>query len=689
MFTLKNENIEFSLDTQGKLVHLLNRQTGRDYAGGTPLWRIICSYGRCQEEEIPAENSIAEVQQPTKDTLKLQIVNPRSKSGETKFRITITIHLEEERLCMEAHLANHSASGGPVLREFQFPLIGNLQLRPDTGLIWGGQSGQFFPRLKEAVAACHTAYMAQDNRAVELSTLYPGASANCHLVHDQEQNLYVGSHDPTFQYTLHLFRKRGEEIDDVLVKYPFLAPGEETSVSGYVLAPVTGSWHQTTHIYRDWCNCWMRRPELPESVRKSNGRQRLILRHQYGETFYQYRDFPHIRQVGKEAGIDTLLLFGWTQTGHDAGYPDYYADAQQGGQEELKRRIAAFQESGGKVILYFNGQLIDLESDFYRSGGSQCTIKLPSGAEYRERYPFGGDGTALRRFGNKTFAVACPSSPEWRRKLLSMADLAIELGCSGIFFDQMGLSTCPCCDPTHGHRVPFTTIMKAKADLLEELRAYIKSRRPDMSLGIEWDNDLTAQHVDFIHNVSGLADVVNKNWAERGEKPFGTGFFEFTRYLFPEHAVSDRDIRDDQDIERRVNHAVHLGLRSDVEIYRCRDLISATPHYKAYLARINEFRDRNRDLLLNGYFRHDEGVYCDNRELQVSVFRNGTLFGVLISQNHLPITVATLRIPHGVYLAGDAADPVDWKVSSSSPDAITVTVPRNTLILLRFAVQEA
>ena len=34
MFTLKNENIEFSLDTQGKLVHLLNRQTGRDYAGG-------------------------------------------------------------------------------------------------------------------------------------------------------------------------------------------------------------------------------------------------------------------------------------------------------------------------------------------------------------------------------------------------------------------------------------------------------------------------------------------------------------------------------------------------------------------------------------------------------------------------------------------------------------------------------
>ena len=92
MFTLKNENIEFSLDTQGKLVHLLNRQTGRDYAGGTPLWRIICSYGRCQEEEIPAENSIAEVQQPAKDTLKLQIVNPRS--GETKFRITITIHLK-------------------------------------------------------------------------------------------------------------------------------------------------------------------------------------------------------------------------------------------------------------------------------------------------------------------------------------------------------------------------------------------------------------------------------------------------------------------------------------------------------------------------------------------------------------------------------------------------------------------
>ena len=55
MFTLKNENIEFSLDTQGKLVHLRGKQHRRSAAAGKGLFEIAnCqSPFKIRGDEIP------------------------------------------------------------------------------------------------------------------------------------------------------------------------------------------------------------------------------------------------------------------------------------------------------------------------------------------------------------------------------------------------------------------------------------------------------------------------------------------------------------------------------------------------------------------------------------------------------------------------------------------------------------
>ena len=226
-----------------------------------------------------------------------------------------------------------------------------------------------------------------------------------------------------------------------------------------------------------------------------------------------------------------------------------------------------------------------------------------------EVYPFGGDGTALRQFGSKVFVTACPGSGEWLEILKGLVDKATELGCSGVFFDQLGYRSVPCCDPAHGHRVPFMTAGAAKAEMVKQLRAYVKSRNPEMSFGIEWFNDVTGFHADYIHNIFDSGN------------PFHCP--EFVRYLFPELVTTDRCIRDDRDIERRVNLAIRLGLRSDVEIYRCRALIDETPHYKEYLTRANAFRERNRALILDGRFRDTVGASCDNPKVGFAVFEAG------------------------------------------------------------------
>ena len=295
-----------------------------------------------------------------------------------------------------------------MLREFQFPLIAGLALRPETALVTGQVCDGFrYPDIPALLDASHTDYMAQDNKAVEFGCLYPGLTAvNCFLLAEAHDTLGFMSFDPTFQNTLHLLRRCGGAVGAVLVKYPFLRPGESAEVAGYRLCPVSGDWHRAADLYRAWCDGWIEIPEKPESVRRMNGWHRLILRHQYGRQLFHYRDLPDILKSGLAAGIDTLFLFGWHAGGHDSCYPEYDFAEDEGGHDELKKQIAAFQAGGGHVILYYNGQLIDTATRFYETAGKRVSVKLPSGREHMEVYPFGGDGTALRQFGSKVFVTA-------------------------------------------------------------------------------------------------------------------------------------------------------------------------------------------------------------------------------------------------------------------------------------------
>ena len=667
MFTLQNEWIRFSVDSRGRLAGLANLVTGREYAGNGGIWRIIFSHGIVLEEAAEAENAAQVEVDQQDDSIRITWSRPDSDFGPVDFRVVVTARLDGCAVRFDARVENHAP--GTVLREFQFPLLKNLRLTPLTELFWSHLGGRRITDLAAHFADNHTRYMGQDNKAVEFSTLYPGiAGMNCYIFGEPTQSLLVASYDPEFRNTLHLMRQRGREVDATLVKYPFLNPGESCEITGYELAVPSGDWHTAADRYRAWCDTWMKVPDKPASIRDSNGWHRLIMRHQYGKQFFHYRDLPRILQSGLEAGIDTLFMFGWHAGGHDSCYPEYEFAEEEGGFEELRKQIADFQKKGGHVILYYNGQLIDTNTDFYREVGRRIAVKLASGREYMETYPFGGDGTALRWFGNKVFVTACPACSEWHAHLKKLIDRAIELGCDGVFFDQLGSPSRPCFDPSHGHRVPFMDVFKTKAAMIAELRDYIKSRRPEMSFGIEWFNDVTGQHVDYIHNITGGTDP--------------GAFLEFSRYLFPEIIISDRDIRDDTDIERRVNHALRLGLHSDVEIYRCRALIDETPRYKAYLTVADAFRARNREFLRDGRFRDICGASCSTPALEYSVFDTSGTRGVILTQSSESVVTARITVPGGRYRSSDRIG--EATALADSPESVIVMVPCNTLLLLKF-----
>ena len=675
--TIENGDILVSFDSQGNLTSLKNKSTGEDYAGRQGLWRIIYQKGELLEEPVESEDVPVKVEKLSDSQIRL------TYGGE--FPVEALCWLDGECARFSARVSNNSKD--KILREFQFPMIKNANIPTDASYVKSSGGGEFVPNFHKYVKSAQTQYKSQDNKAVERYAPYPiERTMNMFVVQTRKGALYFASLDPEFELTLHLARYRKENdkfkyLDVAMVKYPFAKPGESYSTAPFAVAPIRGDWRAAARIYAHGAKEWFSSPSVPEHIKGMKGWQRMILRHQYGRILFPYPELDSkINKAGLECGIDTILLFGWWKEGMDAGYPNYSPENSQGGDEALKQNIKKVQAKGGKVLLYFNGQLIDASTDFYKSGlGQKICVKTPSGMPHIERYPFGGDGTGLRILGHKTFTTACHATKEWENVLKGYVDRAVSLGVDDIFFDQLGSGSKICWDPSHGHKVPCTNMMKYKSEMLRKIRAYIKSKNPQMSFGTEYVGDATSMHADFIH-ACGL-DFYDIGGHLKNGKPF-IKFVPLFKYAFPETKVSDRTIRDDNDAARKLNLCIMWGLLSDIEIYRCRATIDSAPGYKEYMALANKLRDKYRPLILDGMYRDRDLAELENGNLDYTTFENDAEIGVFVTNSwKSDMQKSSVKVPGCEFVS---ADGIGAFKAFGNGDAAEVSIPRNALALLIF-----
>jgi hypothetical protein len=233
---------------------------------------------------------------------------------------------------------------------------------------------------------------------------------------------------------------------------------------------------------------------------------------------------------------------------------------------------------------------------------------------------------------SRTFTVADVRQPKWQAVLHKFVDQAVEYGAKSVFFDQMGSGDKPHWDLSRESAVPNLRTAADKATLITALREHVRSRGSDLALGVELLADVIANRSDYVHARYGATDVLNRDWEARKEKPRTNNFIDWFRYTFPEVILSDRDLRDDSDVQRRVNHTVLKGLRNDVEIYRCRGLIDETPTYFAHLTQVNRLKERFKDLLLVGRYTDTEGFTHSNSEIDARRFENGSRAAIVLAQ---------------------------------------------------------
>ena len=616
--TLANGKISVSIDDSGRLAELRNVSTGTDYAGGGALWRLYFDTPDRQEIEVDGMRLIPEISENGNSI----ILNYK----ESKFNLTLTVSLEEDKVRFASSLSNLEPH--TIIRELQYPLVRDLNLPAGYKLMTTYGGGQLIPEVKNRIVAegFKAPYMAPDQHFRQMQVEYPkgAVAANCFALLSDREGLYFGSHDNTFVNTAHGLRVyrspegRFDRLECGFYKYPNCICGETWSCDANVVAPYSGDWRETSRLYRSWVdNTWWDRHSPPKWVQEMKSWQRIIFKHQYGEQFFRYDDLPgRISEVEKSVDSDAVLIFGWWRDGMDHGNPYYIPDVAQGGEDGLRAAIDAYQKSGGHASLYFNGKLIDRTSDFYRSGkASSLTVKDKTGAECVETYKFTSFGSFLGQYNYRSFAVADTRSPMWQQIMLSWIDYTHDIGAESVFLDQMGAveKNAVNWNISGEFPIPDLATLGAKAEAMKLCRDYAHSKYPGMAVGSEHITDLLSMYVDFTHG-DGLLD-----------------FVDWFRYTFPEIIISDRRIRDDTDIERRVNLTVLKGLRNDIEIFRCRGLIDETPSYQAYLAKVNALKDKYSDLLLEGRFAYKDFFSCNNSDVEARCFDGGKRMAIVVT----------------------------------------------------------
>lgn len=686
-FTLKNQNIKVSIDEHGNLVALKNMHTGQDYASGKPMWRLYFDCENEKEIQVLATDN-KPVVQSTDEQILITYKTIKSRGNDLNFSLSLRITLEEKMVRFSSEITNNELH--TVIRELQYPLVGNLQLPSGHQLLTTQKGGHIYLDAKKKILSMDFTYRGPDHHYRSLDVTYPiGVASNCYAFIGEEQGLYFGSHDSTYQFTCHAVRlypdKNGifDELEAGLYKYPSCQYGETWKNDANVIAPYNGDWHRTAKLYRAWANTWWNHPESPMWVKEMIGFQRMILKHQNGEVLFPYSDFAsRIRKAGQSVGIDVAFPFGWWNSGMDNGYPDSYyeMDPNQGGAAAWKKAIADYQKDGGKVIMYYNGKLIDKESDYYRNGeGKEVCYRNSSGTEMNEAYKFPGEGTFSGDINSRSFVVAVAKDPRWQQQLKKIADHAFELGANCVFYDQMGYSeSFTNWDLGKEFPVPDLCVIANKAEAMKKIHDYIDSRDKEMAIGIEWITDVTSQNVDFVHGIFGIGSSATGN--------SHTNFIDWFRYAFPEIIISDRDIDGDEpDVEWQANRAVMLGLRTNLQTFRLRGLVDETPRYQQHLAKVNQLVARYKSLLLLGTYCDTEGFTVDNKNVEARCFVNGKQMAVVMTHKQNKTVTTELHVPGYAFKESGVVGEVE--VNPSDNGNKHVVIDKNGLAVLIYEKQ--
>ena len=734
-YTLENDAARLAFDYLGRVVGILNKQTGTAcIASGReaePLPAfIVDAYSRNRPVYLrdpllregggfcSAEPRLLFATVPSGDLLRLAVEPwhaPAVAASEADGRRTLTFEYRLSGGIEVTTTVALAAKGGtsewrakvtnrgdvkPLaqLRVYRllFPLLGNLCVgdRPEQNrLARTFVQGELIPNPSQY------GFHRPGNPGARINVLtYPGwASMPWMDLYEPgparaASGLYFASYDPRFQ-----------QVDIEAVPDPerktlafgmrtlaFLEPGESWDSQTFVVATHPGDWHWAADRYREDSARWLKTRDVPEWVNDCDGWFGT------GGPNYRYSDLPAMLEEARWLGLNYLQC--WSEmlenVGPDKSRKAYYCfflpDPDRGGEKEMAAGVRKVREMGGHIGFYSNFWTWDADAGHCLEQWKDQIppdVKIPHWEEFRKYMSVFPDGHMEAGDYTTGYAGSCPCAQGWRDYLkFWIADKYVkQYGVDAWYLDSFPVTMFGaarvCFSPYHGQGRPHGVgpgLVEFARTLREAAEGTVKLAVTSESVG-----DAFMQYNSHALGLELLAGLTE--W----QKP------EIYTYTFPHHPIFSGSCNGAgsglkyyyKDIEKptreeTLNRVFLMGYRFDILGYK---LNRQNPDM-VYLRSLIALRQKIKGDLYRSSFKDEIGLGALPANVYAKVFRHDAGASVTLalldrrekkeamtlSIRPALLQVGTLRKASLFLLDGRT---VELEVKAASKDRLEVHVP--------------
>ena len=279
---------------------------------------------------------------------------------------------------------------------------------------------------------------------------YPGGLSMQFFTLYQENvgGFYFATYDPRAMVKGMLLNGKTFDVDAVKMSwyhFPFVLDNGNDLRLLYpvIISAYEGNWEDAAELYRDWAlkqrwvkgliedrddiPLWLKELELIWKVSSYNtDDDTVILRGITADQFQEYADtlLNKLSVAGLNDSNILIEWWGWNQYGFDNGYPEYFPPRD--GEDAFKEAIDYAHSKGLKMMLYFNGYIVDVETQTFKDNKKYMVVK--ENGEYHLSTLFNG----------RTFAVPNPRYEWWKDTLTELAIKAVrDYDADAMYLDQM------------------------------------------------------------------------------------------------------------------------------------------------------------------------------------------------------------------------------------------------------------
>jgi hypothetical protein len=245
-------------------------------------------------------------------------------------------------------------------------------------------------------------------------------------------------------------------IEYSCVHITYVNPGETEILKPIIFQPYVGDWQTGADNYKTWCKTWARSLPCPDWAKKVHSWQQFHINSSEDYPRCTYKDLVKYGQECAKHGVSAIQLTGWNLGGQDRGNPSHDIDPRLGTWNDLKNSIAECKKMGVHIILFSKYTWTDESQPWFKNELIKYAAKDPYGNYYKYQGYQYQTAVQLSDINTRKLIPMCQLSSEWRDIANNEFKKAIELGASGMLYDecQHHGSCFYCFDPNHGHHVP-------------------------------------------------------------------------------------------------------------------------------------------------------------------------------------------------------------------------------------------